>query len=325
MVLSMISRTVELKIFLLPLFLLSCSSQSQEELIFDDSLDTWGQITDLEPDFFAANDVTSEALALTKEYYKIASDNWGSYGPLEFWLVGKSEDSAKKLDVEYCAWRTLKSPSIPEEHCLDREYNFVQYATEGNAGLNLRRSDYEEWSGFIITMTSKNPSPTEDDYKPILFHEYFHVYQQAHVYTRDHEKRQEMCKENPWWLEGGAEYMGQFLYSKQEGVRDGYFKEVMGWKLHSISDLQNNQRIEDIPYGPNARLAYDLGAWFIAFLIHKTSEEAYRVAFFRDLNDLGFEGSFTKNFGASSESMLDEFHEVFLKLPKQEQLAILPE
>ena len=135
-------------------------------------------------------------------------------------MVGKSEDAARKLDEKYCALRKLKSPSIPEEYCLNRDHNFVTYATEGNAGLNLRRNNYEEWSGFLITMTSKNPSPTEDDYKSVLFHEYFHVYQQAHIHTKDESQRQRMSLENPWWLEGGAEYMAQRLYSKQDGVRD---------------------------------------------------------------------------------------------------------
>jgi hypothetical protein len=133
-----------------------------------------------------------------------------------------------------------------------------------------------------------------------------------------------MSKKNPWWQEGGAEYMAQLLYSKQEGVREGYFKEVMSRKLQSIQDLKEDQRIDQIPYGPNARVAYDLGSWFIAFLIHKTSEEAYRVGFFKALNDEGFEGSFVKNFGTSSDQMLDAFHNDFLKLSTEEKLAILP-
>ena len=148
----------------------SCAFENREELVFDDSLDTWGETTEVEPEFYAAEDVSPEAIALTKQYYKIAAENWGNYGPLEFWLVGKNEDAASKLDKEYCALRTEKSPGIPAEHCINRGHNFVTYAKEGNAGLNLRRNNYEEWSGFLITMASKNPSPTEDDYKPVLLH-----------------------------------------------------------------------------------------------------------------------------------------------------------
>ena len=173
-------------------------------------------------------------------------------------------------------------------------------------------------------MTSKNPSSNEDDYKPVLLHEYFHVYQHAHIHTRDESEREQIAQKNPWWLEGGAEYMAQLLYSKQEGVIDGYLKEVMQWKLNSIKDLKEDQRIDQIPYGPDAKVAYDLGAWFIAFLINKTSEEAYRIGFFEDLNDEGFEGSFMKNFDASSSQMLEEFHEEFLRLTTDAKLQILP-
>lgn len=313
-----------LYLLLAALVLNACSIDDRDELTFIDSKDTWGKIIELEPEFYAAEDVSEQTISLTKQYYKIASEHWGKYGPIEFWLVGKSETAARKLDEQYCALRKRKSPSVPEEHCLNRGHNFVDYATDGNAGLNVRRNKYEEWSGFLITMAAKNPSPAEEDYKPVLLHEYFHVYQQAHVYSRDEGQRESMSKKNPWWLEGGAEYMGQLLYSKQEGVREGYFKEVMRRKLQSIQDLKEDQRIDQIPYGPNARVAYDLGSWFIAFLIHKTSEEAYRIGFFKTLNDEGFEGSFVTNFGMSSAQMLDAFHADFLPLSAEEQLAILP-
>jgi len=284
----------------------------------------WGKETGTKAEFYATTDVENSHIDLTKKWHEIASNAWGNFGPLEFWLIGKSEDAAGKLDEDYCALRKHKSPSIPIEHCLNRGHNFVTYSKEGNAGLNLRRNEDEEWSGFIITMASKNPSPQEDDYKSVVLHEYFHVYQHAHIRTRNESEREQMGQKNPWWLEGGAEYMAQLLYSKQDGVRDGYLKEVMQWKLESIKDLKEGQRIDQIPYGPDARVAYDLGAWFIAFIISKTSEEAYRVGFFKDLNDEGFEGSFMKNFGASSIDLLKEFHSKFINLATSEKMKVIP-
>ena len=288
------------------------------------NIDNWGKTTSSKAEIYAAVDVEDSQIDLTKKWYEIASNAWGNYGPLEFWLVGHSEEAAAKLDEEYCALRNQKSPSVPIDACLSRDHNFVTYAKEGNAGLNLRRNEHEEWFGFIITMTCKNPSPREDDYKPVLLHEYFHVYQQAHIYTKNQSERELLSQKNPWWLEGGAEYMAQLLYSKQKGVRGGYLKEVMQRKLNSIKDLKEGQRIDQIPYGPDARVAYDLGAWFIAFLISKTSEEDYRIGFFKDLNDKGFEGSFRKNFGVSSTDLLNEFHSKFLDLPASEKMKVIP-
>ena len=66
-------------------------------------------------------------------------------------------------------------------------------------------------------------------------------------------------------------------------------------------------------------------AWFVAFLIHKTSEEAYRVHFFEHLNEAGFDGSFMSSFGSPHVDFLNEFHHEFLPSSLQNKLDILPE
>ena len=118
--------------------------------------------------------------------------------------------------------------------------------------------------------------------------------------------------------------MAQLLYSRQEGVRPGYLREIMKRKLRSLKDLRRGESIRDIPYGRRARVAYDLGTWFIAFIISKSSENAYRVRFFKDLNAEGFEGAFLKSFGQSSQELLDEFHGHFLNLDLEEMMKIIP-
>ena len=135
----------------------------------------WGTITSQQAEFYAARDVPRSQIDLTKKWYEIASNAWGNYGPLEFWIVGTNEISATTLDKKYCELRNQKDRTISIEHCLNRNHNFVSYAKGGNAGLNTRRNENEKWSGFIITMSAKFPSPQEEDYKPVVLHEYFHV------------------------------------------------------------------------------------------------------------------------------------------------------
>jgi len=299
---------------------------SRQETTSTDSArpDDWGTTTNQKAEFYAASDVPKSQVELTKQWHEIATKAWGNYGPLEFWIVGKSEATAKILDRKYCDIRKQKDPSIPLRHCLNRGHNFVSYARGGNAGLNTRRNENEKWSGFIITMSAKFPGPKEEDYKSVVLHEYFHVYQHAHIHSRIRSERESLHQKNPWWGEGGAEYMAQLLYSRQKGVRAGYLKEKMKRKLRSLKDLKDGESIQDIPYGKRVRIAYDLGAWFIAFIIGKTSEEAYRVKFYKDLNTKGFEGSFVKNFGFSSKDLLDEFHNNFLKLNLSDKMKIIP-
>jgi len=286
--------------------------------------DNWGVITTQKAEFYAARDVPRTQIDLTKEWYEIASNAWGNYGPLEFWIVGTNEIAASILDKKYCELRNQKDITVSIEHCVNRDHNFVSYAKGGNAGLNTRRNENEKWSGFIITMSAKFPSPQEEDYKPVVLHEYFHVYQHAHIHSKKYSERKSRNLENPWWSEGGAEYMAQLLYSKQKGVRPNYLREIMERKLRTLKDILDGESIKDITYGERSHLAYDLGAWFIAFIINKTSEKAYRVNFYKDLSTKGFEGAFIKNFGASSHDLLDEFHKSFLKLGVEEKMKIIP-
>jgi hypothetical protein len=125
-------------------------------------------------------------------------------------------------------------------------------------------------------------------------------------------------------MEGGAEYMSQLLYSQQPGVGSEYLKERMTWKMDSKSRLTSGEKINTIPYGDRGSIAYDLGAWFIAYLIDKTTLETYKTDFFKDLNVLGFEGSFTKHFGYSSTVLLADFHNNFLNQSLRDQLKIIP-
>ena len=286
--------------------------------------ENWGETTSQKAEFYAASDVARSQIELTRQWYEIASKAWGNYGPLEFWIVGTNEAAATALDKRYCEIMKQKDLTVSLEHCLNRDHNFVSYAKGGNAGLNTRRNEHEKWSGFIITMSAKFPGPQEEDYKPVVLHEYFHVYQHAHIRSKNDFERQSRNLKNPWWTEGGAEYMAQLLYSKQNGVSSSYLKEMMERKLRSLKNLREGESIKDIPYGKRGGIAYDLGAWFTAFIINKTSEVDYRVKFYRDLNTKGFEGSFIKNFGSSSKDLLDEFHNTFLKLSLEGKMKIIP-
>ena len=89
------------------------------------------------------------------------------------------------------------------------------------------------------------------------------------------------------------------------------------------NDLLQNEFISEIPYGTKAYIAYDLGAWAIAYLISIVDIETYRVDFYNSLNEHGWEESFIINFNMTSNEFLIDFHE-FLNLSIEEQLSIIP-
>ena len=290
---------------------------------------TWGEETESFPDYYYTSDIQVAHKERITTYFNIAKMAWGNFGPLEFWVVGTDVSEANNLNELYCELRLEKDPCLDNnflQWCLNREYDFVNYAIYGGAGLSLRREDNwncEGYSFMEITLSSQYPFPDESDYDVVTMHEYFHAYQQAHIDTYDHNERANLMVINPWWSEGGAEYMAQLLYSEQAGVYSNYLEDRMSWKMQSKNDLLNNEFISEIPYGGRAYIAYDLGAWSIAYLISIVGLEAYRVDFFNDLNEYGWEESFNRNFNMTSDDFLISFHN-FLDLDIQEQLSIIP-
>ena len=320
------SRAIKSFLLIFSLLLFSCENEKIDTI----SEDLWGQEIDDLPDYYKAFDVPVSQMDQVIEYYEIASGAWGNYGPLEFWVIGTDPLSAHKLDSLYCETRISKDNTLTESHmqnCINREYNFIDYANNGGAGLNTQRNEYQQYSVFIITLASKYPFPNESDYNVVTMHEYFHVYQQAHIYTLDEDERADLMVRNPWWSEGGANYLSELLYSQQPGVSTNYLKDRMRWKMNVKPDfIAYGKRLEDLEYGEQnnaTRFAYDLGTWFIAYLIYHVGLDVYRVNFYDDLNEYGFEGSFIKNFGKSSEEYLNDFHS-FLNMDIENQLEIIP-
>jgi len=289
----------------------------------------WGQETDALPEYYFASDIGENQINRIIDFYTIASDAWGNYGPLEIWVVGTDVDVADSLDQYYCELRMEKNPCFNQnflQWCLNREYSFIDYANNGGAGLSLSREDTTDchhYSYMEITLASMYPFPNESDYDVVTMHEYFHAYQQAHIETFDYSERAQLMVVNPWWSEGGAEYMAQLLYSQQTGVNNNYLRERMSWKMQSKSDLLDGESIAEIPYGERGYIAYDLGTWAIAYLISISSLDEYRIHFYDRLNEYGWEESFVLSFGITPDQFLTDFHQ-FLNLDLNEQLSILP-
>ena len=71
----------------------------------------------------------------------------------------------------------------------------------------------------------------------------------------------------------------------------------MRWKLEASLEGYKDQdlRLDELSYDSDVGV-YDIGSWFIAYLIHNEGESAFLDGFHDDLNELGFNASFEKNF-----------------------------
>jgi len=297
----------------------------------------WGESTD-PPQVFAASDVSQKTLDTTLKWFGVASDAWGNMGPLEIWIVGKSVEAVKELDAFWCDHRASMDPNWDTRwDCVNGDpYGsgigwspFYRYVEEGGAAVSVYRRSHLDYHFQIITLSAKYPGPDEQDYGPVTMHEYFHVVQHAHILDiqtgpSDAARGEKMGgKGKPWFAEGGAEYMGQLLHSRQPGMAPGHLKQRMQWKYTSVDAYKAyGKRLEELTYGDPVS-AYDIGAWFIAYLIHNEGEETFLTAFYDDLDALGFEEAFTTHFGQSPKDYVDEF-DLFLDQGIEDALAIIP-
>jgi len=303
-------------------------TSTKSQPIFDSN---WGKIIAYEPQVFSTFDISQTTIDLTTKWYKIASDAWGNYGPVELYIVGNDMDAAKKMEDEFCDRHKILDPKWKVEwDCANENHEiFTRYITDGGAAVSSYRRDYIDYHFMTVTMSSKYPGPEEDDYKPVTLHEYFHVYQHAHISDLEinGDKSGRTSKQGgagkPWFAEGSAEFMAQLLYSKQPGITQNYLKDKMEYKYISVDNyLSYGKRLEDLSY-TDPVATYDIGSWFIAYLVNKFGEQTLRVDFYKDLDSLGFEGSFKKHFLKSSKELVDEF-DVFIAGGKDKALEIIP-
>ena len=315
--------------------------------------ESWGQPTDTIPEFFYADDIGPEVRAALEQAFVAATGEWGNYGPLEYWVVGADLASAEALLERYCERRDkrgdesfsdCKQYSTQSSDFLEWAERAAEMVRTGKPFLDAARTGYAHWG--IHLFSSSYPQawagvgrvPIEDN-QTVLFHEYFHAVQHAHLrpsWPRDWEKRKQLM--GPvWWHEGGAEFMAHATTEKlrESGAlpRESRHlswnwdieKEMRSKMEKGLSWLADNPGImmAEIEYGPDKNIAYHLGSWAIAYLCDKAGPNVLLKTFYPLLNELGWEGAFIETFGMTPDEFYSEFDQ-FLALPIEEQVKILP-
>ena len=311
---------------------------------------SWRETTETPPEFFYADDVKAEVRTALEQAFGAAIDEWGNYGPLEYWVVGADVEAAELLATRFCERRSsLGNESLADCQRYSRQDSeFVEWAERaaqiehtGQPFLDAGRNGRADW-GVHLFSSSYPPAwaglaqlPVEDD-QTVLFHEYFHAVQHAHILSLDRDERDRLL--GPvWFVEGGAEFMAQTTSDRlrasgalprddRDFGRPWSAKERMRDKMRrGLERLAQSPgvRLADVEYGPDAMIAYDLGAWAVAYLCDKAGPNALLGSFYPKLNELGWEGAFVETFGMTPEAFYPEF-EQFLTLPAHEQVKVLP-
>ncbi len=306
------------------------------------------------PNAFFASDLSDNVINGVNLALKTAADEFGKYGPVEYWVLGTDKQAALDLINKFCE-RYYYGPMLPYCNSIEtdetREHSMIAYQKIGeNAILNNRPMGSAGHNGGfgrgIHNLTSSYPfnfdnlfegHPPQEDFKTVL-HEYFHVVQISSVYNLEREERESKIKPGGtiWMMEGAAEYMANYTLFKliDNGTID--FEKSWGTLREKMQNKMNNGKLNIEENCPNSKLneftyqscnsaGYDLGSWGVAYLINKVNNQNILLdTFYPNLKELGFEGAFNLAFGFTTEEFYEEFEE-FLQLPIEQQLEIIPD
>ena len=307
---------------------------------------------------FVASDVDDSVKEIIEQSLNLAADEWGLYWPVEYWVLGIDEQASVDLVNDFCQRRDSRGDQGYDD-CSRRQggsedHGIMYYhainaegaATGrlmGEMGRNGAASWGVHWYASTLPWGLTNLFPDQgmngEQEVETVFHEYWHAVQASHISTLDWEARRELM--GPvWFAEGTAEFMAKFLAEKLRSdgrmpkvLRLDYpltYESQMSEKLFSIDREMSGEcsattLISIVQYSDRCvGLGYELGAWGIAYLVSKTSDDVLLTDFLPVVEELGFEKAFEQAFGLTLQEFNDEFMEFFMASSESEKLAMLP-
>ena len=224
-----------------------------------------------------------------------------------------------------------------------RQVSLDSPSSSANAGMN-RNGGYTatqaSWP-FVFDLAT-NPSEwniKEYQNAVLVFHEYYHVMQGQHVFSKieivDETQNTVRPEFGPTaFTEGSANYISEYTVRKLSklGIYEGSvkslsMKELMRFQMESILNMLPNCpnfQIEKLNYG-NPCDPYTFGMWATAYLTNKVNNiNVFHEVFWPKIDTLTYVGAFEDTFGLNYDQFNTQFQE-FLSLPIEQQLVIVPD
>ena len=272
--------------------------------------------------------------------------------------------SAVDLEVVYCDYLAQNfsqnangygdadcSPErIENDGCSD---NYCLFASNGQVeGASIIGSPLGKDNDCCYLFLSATHSSLDDGaYGHITMHEMVHIFQMSNwvdlatsqtveenIAGRIIDGSSERYNHNnlrPFWSEGVAVYFG-YLYWSRAINNNNEFKDYMVRDLlstwawggdQSSKDkyLNDGVKLYDITFGGDAKLAYDIGGWFVAYLVHNHGEDQIWEYYYNAQSGIYFEQNFLQTFGKDYRVYVDEFEDFLRNSDTDALRAILPD
>ena len=267
------------------------------------------------------------------EGIEMARAYWGSYGPTHVWIGGREdtrpidETSKEAFITEYCRWRTAGTERTLEECRPYVNERFIEVIESDRPEAYLSWVDEKPQAEAELVFLNVHEWYHDEDPipDPVLrgIHEYTHVFQMG------------FGTMPTWMMEGGAVFAESWLVHLQGRRPLAFNLSRIMQRARSIRDTGLTiADMEDIDSAPkdvakyHMQLAYDSGAWAVAYLIHRSPDRSvsrYRDVFHPMVTELGWEQALSRYLDIDDkQAFYDEF-ERFMDRPRAEQVKILDE
>jgi hypothetical protein len=286
----------------------------------------WTRELQADPDYFISHGYAPRWSDAMKKGIDVARDYLGNYGPLQVYIIGQEDDELsdpahqEEIARVYCEIHNAGSDRPMAECLADDGGVIAQKAVDGASEAYLTMAmDSDPPRAEIVFINAHTFGG--DDMPTRSIHEYTHVYQKAFAFTPT------------WMMEGGAELLACHL-GEQHGW--GQRNQTMEWyarHLEEAEDLRYTIRdMEEIETaGPliaewHRELAYDAGAWAVAYLIDHTPSRSIRTYFrgyFPLVDRMGWKKALCETTDFATVDAFYEGFEVFMQQPLEERLELL--
>ena len=138
----------------------------------------------------------------------------------------------------------------------------------------------------------------------------------------------------PWWMEGHAVFFSHLYYSRD--INDfSHIRNEMERSLYTcycgdgkpkVLDryLNDNVKLYNVTWESDSAVGYQVGAWFVAYLVSIHNEEQVLNFWFNTQSGIHFEENFLQTFGKDYRTYVDEFEYFLRNSSKNQILSILP-
>ena len=271
--------------------------------------------------------------------------------------------SAVDLEVVYCDYLAQNfsqnangygdadcSPErIENDGCSD---NYCLFASNGQVdGASIIGSPLGKDNDCCYLFLSATHSSLDDGaYGHITMHEMVHIFQMSNwvdlatsqtveenIAGRIIDGSSDTSHNNlrPFWSEGVAVYFGYLHWSRAIN-NNNEFKDYMVRDLTSTwawggdqsskdKYLNDGVKLYDITFGGDFGLAYDIGGWFVAYLVHNHGEDQIWEYYYNAQSGIYFEQNFLQTFGKDYRVYVDEFEDFLRNSDTDALRAILPD